>query len=162
MLFNEIAEETLRPAHRMPNRLIRIFALATAAMVMTVGLTSAVGVSVWFVDGFLANCVASAYVVSLLFLALKPYHETGHKIAFAAGALFWVGRGAAFLELVLSGRRDLLGAVAERWWAVVAIITVHAMFLSLSSTLHHLKDCRAENMRLHAQLPRMSDVPASD
>ncbi len=106
----------------------RLLALSSVVTVGGILLTSEVGISLWFIEGGLAESFALLYIVMLITLLIDPININKQKICGALGLIFWLSRGLAFLDLVFSGRVDLTGAVLERGHTAILVSVMWHLF----------------------------------
>lgn len=170
--LGEVAYQGKRiPAGRLPGRklqavddarvvitrLQRIWALTAAGAIIATVATSNIPPNLALITGNVALGFAVAYVVSLIWVAVNPFEVAAHGAAAVFGALYWLGRGGGFLELVMNGggdspddhtnvlwftvhRVDLLGAVAERWSRAVAVVMWHSLLWAMVTLVRRHED----------------------
>ena len=125
------------------SRILRAYALALIATVVLTLIFSRVPLNLTLIRGNLATGFAVAYLGALVLLIARPFSFYTHAATSVCGALYWLGRGGGFLEIVLRNpedgsspshhwlvdiyRADLLGAVAERWSRALIIVLWHMM-----------------------------------
>lgn len=108
----------------------RAWATVLAAVVAVTMATTAVPIDLWVLDGWPAETVGIAYVLTLTVLAWRPARINTHKTALPLALTFWGGRAATALDDITQGAPTVRWAVAANaigTAALVAALHVHAV-----------------------------------
>lgn len=109
----------------------RVFPAILAACLTTVMSTSKVALEGSIFPLWAFESITYIYIGLLFFIVFRPYKEL-HIIAGPLGVFVLVTRGMAFVDLVLGGRYDLLGAVAERFTWALALLFYHRVMVTIT------------------------------
>lgn len=105
------------------DRLLALLGIMTISAIM---FSSDVGLNFYIQNDILENVIALMYIGLLGGLVINPSNKAHHLILPIVGLMFWSGRAAGFVDLILTETNtELWGAVAERLYIAALLMYWH-------------------------------------